>query len=42
MAHFRAVAAENPLATRREGIRAERLATVDAENRWIGFPYPRS
>ncbi len=35
------VAADNPLATRREGYSAERLATVDDENRWIGFPYPR-
>ncbi len=35
------VAARNPLATRREGYSAERLATVDDENRWIGFPYPR-
>jgi acetyl-CoA C-acetyltransferase len=35
------VAAHNPLATRQEGYSAERLATVDSENRWIGFPYPR-
>ena len=40
-ARFAAVAAENPLATRRQGYAAERLATVDAENRWVGFPYPR-
>jgi acetyl-CoA C-acetyltransferase len=40
-ARFAEVAARNPLATRREGYSAERLATVDAENRWIGFPYPR-
>ena len=40
-ARFAAVAAANPLATRREGYSAERLATVDATNRWIGFPYPR-
>jgi acetyl-CoA C-acetyltransferase len=40
-ARFAAVAADNPLATRREGYSAERLATVDASNRWIGFPYPR-
>jgi acetyl-CoA C-acetyltransferase len=40
-ARFAAVAANNPLATRREGYTADRLATVDAENRWIGFPYPR-
>jgi acetyl-CoA C-acetyltransferase len=40
-AGFARVAAGNPLAVRREGYSAERLATVDAENRWIGFPYPR-
>ena len=40
-ARFSQVAADNPLATRREGFSAERLATVDEENRWIGFPYPR-
>ena len=40
-ARFAAVAAKNPLATRREGYTAERLATVDADNRWVGFPYPR-
>lgn len=40
-ARFAAVAAANPLATRRDGYSAERLATVDADNRWIGFPYPR-
>ncbi len=40
-ARFSRVAADNPLATRREGFSAERLATVDEENRWIGFPYPR-
>ncbi|HLJ89820.1 MAG TPA: acetyl-CoA acetyltransferase [Candidatus Angelobacter sp.] len=38
---FAQVAANNPLATRREGYSAERLATIDHENRWIGFPYPR-
>lgn len=41
MARLAAVAAANPLATRREGLGAERLATVDADNRWIGHPYPR-
>ncbi|HYG42549.1 MAG TPA: acetyl-CoA acetyltransferase [Bordetella sp.] len=41
MARFSRVAASNPLATRRDGYSAQRLATVDAENRWIGFPYPR-
>ncbi len=40
-AHFAAVAAANPLATRREGYSAEKLATVNDGNRWIGFPYPR-
>ena len=40
-ARFAAVAAANPLATRREGYSAERLASVDGANRWIGFPYPR-
>jgi hypothetical protein len=41
MAGFARVAAANPLATRREGHDAQRLVTVDEENRWIGFPYPR-
>jgi acetyl-CoA C-acetyltransferase len=41
LAHFAAVAAANPLATRRDGMSAQRLASVDADNRWIGFPYPR-
>jgi acetyl-CoA C-acetyltransferase len=41
LAHFAAVAAANPRAARREGMSAERLATIDADNRWIGFPYPR-
>jgi len=40
-ARFAAVAAANPLATRRDGLSAQRLATVDDDNRWIGFPYPR-
>jgi len=40
-ARFAAVARDNPLATRRDGFTAERLATVDETNRWIGFPYPR-
>lgn len=38
---FSLVAAGNPLATRREAFSAARLATVDEENGWIGFPYPR-
>lgn len=41
MSGFAKVAADNPLATRREGFSAKRLITVDSENRWIGFPYPR-
>ncbi|MBL8674451.1 MAG: acetyl-CoA acetyltransferase, partial [Rhodospirillales bacterium] len=40
-AGFAAVARDNPLATRREGYSAERLSTVDADNRYIAFPYPR-
>jgi acetyl-CoA C-acetyltransferase len=40
-ARFADVAAHNPLATRRSGYSAERLARVDEDNRWIGFPYPR-
>jgi acetyl-CoA C-acetyltransferase len=35
------VAHDNPLATRREGYSAERLATITDDNRWICFPYPR-
>lgn len=41
MERFSKVAADNPLATRREGWSAERLAQIDADNRWIGFPYSR-
>ncbi len=41
MARFAAVAAANPLATRREGHSADELITVNERNRWIGFPYPR-
>jgi acetyl-CoA C-acetyltransferase len=40
-ARFSEVAADNPLATRRQKFSSERLATIDDENRWIGFPYPR-
>lgn len=40
-ARFAAVAADNPLATRRDAYPADRLATVDEGNPWIGFPYPR-
>src|SRR3546814_18383736 len=38
---FARVAAQNPLATRRDGFTAEQLAAVDGGNRRIGFPYPR-
>jgi acetyl-CoA C-acetyltransferase len=41
MARFAAVAAANPLGTRREGYSTEQLITVNDKNRWIGFPYPR-
>ena len=41
MARFAAVAAANPLATRRQGYSAEQLVTVNDANRWIGFPYPK-
>ncbi len=40
-ARLAAVARDNPLATRREGYSAERLATISDDNRWICFPYPR-
>ena len=40
-ARFAAVARENPLATRREGYDAGRLARVDEHNRYIAWPYPR-
>jgi acetyl-CoA C-acetyltransferase len=40
-ARLAAVAKDNPLATRREGYNAERLATISGDNRWICFPYPR-
>jgi acetyl-CoA C-acetyltransferase len=41
MAGFAQVAAGNRLATRRAGYSAAQIATVDADNRWIGFPYSR-
>lgn len=41
LSRFSDVASQNPLATRREPVSAERLAQVDKTNRWIGFPYPR-
>ncbi len=40
-ARFADVAARNALAMRRDGYSAEKLATVNGDNRWIGFPYPR-
>lgn len=40
-ARLAAVARDNPLATRREGYSAKRLATISDDNRWICFPYPR-
>lgn len=39
--HFATVAAGNPLATRREGYSAAKLATISPDNRWVGYPYPR-
>jgi acetyl-CoA C-acetyltransferase len=41
MAGFARVAHDNPLAVRREGFSAERIATVTPDNRYIGFPYTR-
>lgn len=38
---FADIARENPLATRREPLKKNRLAQIDDKNRWIGFPYPR-
>lgn len=38
---FARVAASNPLADRRQGFTAEQIATVDATNPYIGFPYTR-
>jgi acetyl-CoA C-acetyltransferase len=40
-AHFAAVAAKNPLADRRQGFTAEQIATVSADNPFIGFPYTK-
>ena len=40
-ARFAAVARDNPLATRRDGFDAAQIETVDAHNRWIGYPYPK-
>jgi acetyl-CoA C-acetyltransferase len=40
-ARFAKVAAENPLADRRDGFTAEQIATVGPDNSYIGFPYTR-
>ena len=40
-AHFAAVAKDNPLADRRAGYSAEAIATVSADNPYIGFPYTK-
>lgn len=40
-AHFAAVAKANPLADRRQGFTAEQIATVSADNPYIGFPYTK-
>ena len=40
-ARLAAVARDNPLATRREGWDADALARIDAQNRYIAYPYPR-
>ncbi len=40
-AHFAAVAKANPLADRRAGYSAEAIATVSADNPYIGFPYTK-
>ncbi len=40
-AHFADVAKANPLADRRAGYSAEAIATVSADNPYIGFPYTK-
>ncbi len=40
-AHFADVAKKNPLADRRQGFTAEQIATVSADNPYIGFPYTK-
>ena len=40
-ADFAGVAAKNPLADRRQGFTAEQIATVSADNPYIGFPYTK-
>ena len=39
--HFADVAAKNPLADRRQGFTPEQIATVSADNPFIGFPYTK-
>ncbi|MBV8560172.1 MAG: acetyl-CoA acetyltransferase [Acidimicrobiia bacterium] len=41
-ARFSAVAARNPNAWSRQERTAEEIATVTADNRWIGFPYTKA
>lgn len=38
---FATVAAQNPLADRRQGFTAEQISTLSAENPYIGFPYTK-
>jgi len=38
---FAAVAEQNPLADRRQGFSAEQIATLSADNPYIGFPYTK-
>jgi acetyl-CoA C-acetyltransferase len=40
-AHFASVAKSNPLADRRQGYTAAQIATVSADNPYIGFPYTK-
>lgn len=40
-ARFAAVAANNPLADRRQGFTADEIATLSADNPYIGFPYTK-
>jgi acetyl-CoA C-acetyltransferase len=40
-ARFAAIAAANPLAWFRDGKTAAEIGTVSAENRMVGFPYPK-
>lgn len=41
LAHFACVAAGNPLADRRDGFSATRIAQAGPDNPYIGFPYTR-